>query len=230
MLNYYLNFTLLFCLSLSFSFAEEHHSFELVWEETQTAFDKIINNPFIQEMKSGELPSEKFLQYMEQDFYYLHHDLIAFKILRDLSENVFEQKYLNSVIMDIEHTILNIFSKYDGEALVNRRIFPESESYVAHILDAVNENYYYAAGSLMTCVFSYSFIANELFPSIDEDNLYYHWFKMYKEYSIESGVNYVNHILNNASEIEYQEFLRGFERSMELELHFWYGVHKFTTD
>lgn len=203
MLQKFLNSTLLFCFALSFSFAEEHHSFELVWEENQTAFNKIINNPFIQEMKTGELPSEKFLQYMEQDFYYLHNDLTAFKLLRDLSGNVFEKKYLNSVITDIEHEILNIFSKCEVEDLITRRIFPECEIYVAHLLDAVKTNYYYACGSLMTCIFSYPLIANELFPYIDESNPYYQWFKMYKEYSIENGINYVNHILNHASEIEY---------------------------
>lgn len=204
-------------------FAGENHSFEVVWDDICPFYKEIAAHPFIREMQSGELPYEKYLHYLQQDVFYLMHDAQAFRLTSEGSPSEFEKKYLEGIAVSEERKILELYVKH-MEGADNLKLLHECEIYANHLLEAANtQNYYYAAGSLMPCVVTYTFIANELFDQVDPTNIYFSWFKENKEISLLGAKEYINYILQRATEQEYQDFLKGFRISMLMESLFWEG-------
>ncbi len=205
--------------------SEEDHSFEAIWAEVQPTYQKIVQHPFVQEMTSGILPTEKFLTYNQQDVFYLLHNAYAFRQAAMFSPSSFEEKYLTQIAEKIEIELPKLYQLYI-EKITDFQPTRECELYIDHLLNAANSNnYYFATGSIMSCVVCFKYLAKDLYEKVNPLNPYFDWFESNKktENSVEKVKGFINYVLRNATEQEYQDFLKGFALSLNFEKAFWEG-------
>lgn len=216
-----LNLFVLMCVLIhSFIFSHESHSFENFWKEVQPSYEEIVRHPFIQEMVSGQLSPSKYLNYSQQDAFFMMMDCSSFESLSKIAPSSFEKSYLMNVARESEEVMPILYQKYIHNAS-DLKLWYEVEFYMMYLSDAVQSaSYHYAAGALMACMISYAYISNHLFDRIEPSNPYYHWFDENKNY-LSEAIEFVDYVLRQAKTEEYHDFVRGFMLSMNFESIFW---------
>ena len=142
-----------------------------------------------------------------------------------LSRSPFEEKYLTQIAEKIENQLPKLYQLYI-EKVTDFQPTKECELYIDHLLNAANSNnYYFATGSLMSCVVCFKYLANDLYEQVDPLSPYLDWFESNKQtdHSTENARGFINYVLRNATDQEYQDFLKGFALSLNFEKDFWEG-------
>lgn len=206
----------------------DQYTFEIVWEKATPLYHKILEHPFVVEMVEGSLPREKYHAYLQQDLLYLRYASEAFKMTAERTIDEQQKSFLLTVHHDIEKSIVDYIKEYKIKQEALDPVF-ECHVYREHIMQAANsQNYFYNTGVLVPCLVSYSYVANHFIDKIHPDNPYSRWFTQnYHEFEQTAvpAKNFINDLLRNANKAAYEEFLRGFKESMEMEILFWEGMY-----
>ncbi len=132
---------------------------------SQAIWDKCLETPFVQELKTGTLPMEKFKEYMIQDSIYLKHYARCYGKAIYCATTLKEiQMYYAALgfVTDTESVVrLNYLKKFgmtddDIEFITP---FPENQRYIDYLNDAAkSEDICEILMSILPCLLSYCYI------------------------------------------------------------------------
>ena len=197
-----------------------------------------IETPFVQELKKGTLPMEKFKQYIIQDSIYLKHYARVYgkaiyhsTILKDI------QLYYSilSFVTDSESAVRLSYLKQFG--LTDNDIegiapLPENQNYIDFMLDIAEEgNVCKILMAVLPCMLSYSYIFRKIAAEPETKKSRYWDFiadyanehyaddcKLWSDFAEEKCASLPSH--------ERKELTAIFEKASLMELNFWKMAYK----
>jgi thiaminase (transcriptional activator TenA) len=196
--------------------------------EARPIWDRIFAHQFLQEIKNGTLPEEKFRYYLAQDYLYLEGFARAvamtlakapdFQTLEELSHRV-----LTPVERPLHHKLL-AEAGVSPEDIQKAGHSPTNTAYVNHMLKTAS---LYGLGptaaALLPCPWTYHLLKDNVGAS--EHPLYSQWTAFYVAGYLESSVNawrgFVDAAAQQASQQELGAMREAFLTSSRYEYLFW---------
>ncbi|NLZ54492.1 MAG: transcriptional regulator [Thermoanaerobacteraceae bacterium] len=128
-----------------------------------------VESPFVQEVKNGTLPTEKFKHYMIQDSIYLKHYARVYgkaiyhsTILKDIQLFYSVLCFVTDTESAVRLKYLNQFGLTDDD-IENIEPLPENQNYIDFLLDIAEEgNVCKMLMAVLPCMLSYSYIFRKI--------------------------------------------------------------------
>ena len=209
---------------------------ERLFAATEEIWEAYYNHPFVQGIKDGTLPREKFRYYLIQDYLYLVDYAKVFALGAAKSQDMATMHMFAShckSILDYELAIHNGYMPLlgvDQEELDTTPMSMDNAAYTAYMLRvAYEEDAAAICVSILACAYSYEVIAKRMvseYPAcINENNYYADWLREYsgEEYA---GVNreliaLTNRLTAGYTEEQYRHLERIFVDCSRFEKLFW---------
>lgn len=197
--------------------------------DSDPIWKKILNHPFVVELYSGTLPSEKFRFYVLQDYNYLVADMRNFGMLASKAPSVSETKEM----LEIAH--LEATTELSGyESLLKKlgyniedavRVEPAliTTAYTSFLLATSSlKTFWEALAATVPCFWTYAEIYDHNEDRLKENNneLYVEWASVYSTRSYRELVNKMIALLNKA-DVEYEKLKKLFVTSSRYEQMYW---------
>lgn len=206
---------------------------DLVWEETQELFEKIIHHPFNQELKNGTLSEDSFRFYIYQDSLYLSDFARALAITgtRLASGSQFAEfltfaqnaLFVESVLHESYFKELSIHFT-SGKA-------PGCFSYTNYLLaTSANEPVEVAVAALLPCFIIYKKVGDYILANQAAPNPYQKWIDAYsgEEFarSVEMALGICNGLAEQASKDLLDKMTQAYTTATRLEYVFWDSAYR----
>lgn len=201
---------------------------------SKTQWDEYIFHPFVNQLEQGVLDIKKFQYYLIQDYYFLIEYGKTYGLLLSKLDNIDDMKF----VADLTNGLLNneidlhieFCKKWDID-IKNEKfdIDQNCKKYTDYVMDICNNKTpLEAMVALLPCMVGYAYIGKNL-KSIDPNNPYIEWAKMYSDDDFFSYaqlfVNIVERNFKN-SNIEFEKINEIFKTACELEKDFWDMCYK----
>lgn len=192
-----------------------------------------VDTPFVQELRKGTLPFEKFKQYMIQDSIYLKHYARIYgkamyhsTVLKDIQLYYFVLRFVTDTESAVRLSYLKQFGMTDDDI---ERIapLPENQDYIDFMLDiaeagSVNE----MLMSVLPCMLSYSYIFRKIASEPDtKKSKYWDFIEYYAAERYAEDCNrwcaFTDEKSDHSSVSEKAKLTAIFEKASLLELDFW---------
>ena len=192
-------------------------------------YNRIIQHPFIEEIKHGTLSRERFLFYLRQDAIYLNqYKTILQGISKKLTKSRHKTYFLNFIINTIKaekelHHFYKIYSSYD---IIEQSPSPICSYYIHYLTKQLtNKPIEVAVASILPCFVIYYQVGNHIYyDHIKENNPYQQWINTYSNEEFKISVNQAIFIANDlakkSSLTEQLNMTNSFIRGCELEYFF----------
>lgn len=192
-----------------------------------------LNTPFVQELKTGKLPREKFKQYMIQDSIYLKHYARVFGkaiyhsgALKDIQTYYSVLSFVNDSESAVRLDYLKQFDITDDDIELIAPL-PENKNYIDFMLEAAERgNVCEILMTVLPCMLSYGYIARELASEpITKDSQYWDFIQDYANDDCYEACkqleDFADSKCKNLSDAEKDELKSIFRKASLLELDFW---------
>ena len=196
--------------------------------EAEPIWRKIFAHPFLQEIKDGTLPLEKFQYYLGQDYHYLEGFGRAVAMTRAKAPN-------SSILEELSHRVMTPIERPLHHQLVaeagmsmddvqDAQRSPTNTAYVNHMLaTAAQHGLGATAASLLPCPWTYHLLRDELGAS--EHPLYSQWTAFYVagllQNSVDAWRSFVDREAQSAGPRELEAMREAFLTSSRYEYMFW---------
>ncbi len=206
------------------------------WEAIQPIYQEILKMPFIEELKNGTLPLEKFQFYMLQDAKYLEHYGRALAALGSKAED-------NEMALD--------FFEFGKNALIVERALHEAyfkqfklepnqeitiEPVCHHYIHFLKSTVAYdpievATAAILPCFWIYKEVGDHIYQNQNTDNNpYKNWIETYSGDEFAEGVKkalqYSNYMAENSTDKGRKAMLEAFIAASRLEFNFWDAAYR----
>ncbi|WP_313188948.1 thiaminase II [Sphingobacterium sp.] len=206
------------------------------WEAIQPIYQEILKMPFIEELKNGTLPLEKFQFYMLQDAKYLEHYGRALAALGSKAED-------NEMALD--------FFEFGKNALIVERALHEAyfkqfklepnqeitiEPVCHHYIHFLKSTVAYdpievATAAILPCFWIYKEVGDHIYQNQNtENNPYKNWIETYSGEEFAEGVKkalqYSNYMAENSTDKGRKAMLEAFIAASRLEFNFWDAAYR----
>lgn len=206
------------------------------WEAIQPIYQEILKMPFIEELKNGTLPLEKFQFYMLQDAKYLEHYGRALAALGSKAED-------NEMALD--------FFEFGKNALIVERALHEAyfkqfklepnqeitiEPVCHHYIHFLKSTVAYdpievATAAILPCFWIYKEVGDHIYQNQNTDNNpYKNWIETYSGEEFAEGVKkalqYSNYMAENSTDKGRKAMLEAFIAASRLEFNFWDAAYR----
>ncbi|MBV2225439.1 MULTISPECIES: thiaminase II [unclassified Sphingobacterium] len=206
------------------------------WEAIQPIYHEILKMPFIEELKNGTLPLEKFQFYMLQDAKYLEHYGRALAALGSKAED-------NEMALD--------FFEFGKNALIVERALHEAyfkqfklepnqeitiEPVCHHYIHFLKSTVAYdpievATAAILPCFWIYKEVGDHIYQNQNTDNNpYKNWIETYSGDEFAEGVKkalqYSNYMAENSTDKGRKAMLEAFIAASRLEFNFWDAAYR----
>jgi thiaminase/transcriptional activator TenA len=204
-------------------------------KDSHDIWKKIIEQPFVMELVTGDLPLKKFKFYILQDYHYLITAMKNFGIIASRTPSVEAMRE----VIDILH--LEAKSEFDGYIELLGRLgytlkdasriepIPVTVSYSSFLLSTSSlKSYAEAITSVLPCFWSYAEIADHHREklSTNKNQLYKEWGEVYGTDSYLSLVEKIKRLVNTAGEgFPYEKLKSQFIAASRYEYMFWDAVY-----
>ncbi len=196
--------------------------------ETQPIWRRIFGHPFLQEIRDGTLPLEKFQYYLSQDYLYLEGfaRTVAMALAKAPDSGKLEElsrRVLTPVERPLHHQLLAAADvSLDYIHTVGRS--PTNTAYVNHMIaTAARYGLGPTAAALLPCPWTYHELKDEIGPS--EHLLYSQWTGFYVAGFLQDSVNawrgFVDIAAEQAGPQELAAMREAFRISSQYEYMFW---------
>jgi thiaminase/transcriptional activator TenA len=194
--------------------------------ETASICKEIINHPFNHGMRNGDLHSEKFSYYSEQDLLYLRELKCRYTTLAAKAPPQYRGDFLNYADSTLicEQEMLQFLEKTFS---FNKTGFiaPATLGYINHLLhNCTNEPFEVAVASLLPCFTVYRDIGLSFRHNPSANNPYAPWNEAYscKDFSdsVNRAVEIFDELADNANEATRQKMLKVYGVSCRFEWRF----------
>ncbi len=206
------------------------------WEAILPIYQEILKMPFIEELKNGTLPLEKFQFYMLQDAKYLENYGRALAALGSKAAD-------NEMALD--------FFEFGKNALIVERALHEAyfkqfklepnqeitiEPVCHHYLHFLKSTVAYdpievATAAILPCFWIYKEVGDHIYQNQNtENNPYKNWIETYSGEEFAEGVKkalkYSNYMAENSTEKGRKAMLEAFIAASRLEFNFWDAAYR----
>jgi len=196
--------------------------------EAEPIWRKIFAHPFLQEIKDGTLPLEKFQYYLGQDYHYLEGfgRAVAMTLAKAPNSSILEE-LSHRVMTPIErplHHQLVAEARMSMDDVQDAQRSPTNTAYVNHMLaTAAHHGLGATAASLLPCPWTYHLLRDELGAS--EHPLYSQWTAFYVagllQNSVDAWRSFVDREAQSAGPRELEAMREAFLTSSRYEYMFW---------
>ena len=202
-------------------------------KETQEIWDKCVASPFVQELKTGVLPMEKFKEYMIQDSIYLKHyariygqAIYQASTLRDIQMYYSVLSFVNDTESEVRLSYLKQFGMTDDDIEFIMPL-PENQNYIDFMVDSAESgNSLEILMAVLPCMLSYSYVFKKIGsePMI-KDSQYYDFISDYAGAEMETicqqWSDFADEKCQHITDTEKTKLLAIFKKGSLLELDFW---------
>ena len=209
--------------------------------DSREIWDKCVNAPFVQGLKTGNLPIEKFKEYMIQDSIYLKHYARVYgqaiyqaSTLRDIQMYYSVLSFVNDTESAVRINYLKQFGLSDDDIEFITPL-PENQNYIDFMVDIASQgNSLEILMAVLPCMLSYSYIF-KIIGSEDGVNHspYYDFISDYMTSEMEEicqkWTDFADEKCQQLSDDEKGKLIKIFRKGSLLELDFWkmaYGGEK----
>ena len=208
------------------------------WQSIQPLFQKILDMPFIQELKDGTLPLEKFQFYMLQDAKYLEHYGRALAALgskaadNKMALDFFEFGKNALVVESALHEAY--FDQFGLQAHQEITIEPICHHYIHFLKSTVAfDSVEVATAAILPCFWIYKEVGDHILETQNSsNNPYKNWIDTYSGDEFAEGVKlaiaYTDVMAENSTEEKRKLMLAAFKTASKLEFMFWDAAYKNT--
>lgn len=209
---------------------------EHVWKDIQPLYNKILAMPFIQELKGGTLPLEKFQFYMLQDAKYLEHYGRALAALgskatdNDMALDFFEFGKNALVVEKALHEAY--FQQFGLEQQQEITIEPTCHHYIHFLKSTVAfDPIEVATAAILPCFWIYKEVGDYILGQQTGDaNPYKNWIDTYSGEEFAEGVKkalaYTDLLAENTTQQIREAMKQSFITASELEFMFWDAAYQ----
>ena len=208
------------------------------WQSIQPLFQEILDMPFIQELKDGTLPLEKFQFYMLQDAKYLEHYGRALAALgskaadNKMALDFFEFGKNALVVESALHEAY--FEQFGLQAHQEITIEPICHHYIHFLKSTVAfDPIEVATAAILPCFWIYKEVGDHILETqSSSNNPYKNWIDTYSGDEFAEGVKlaiaYTDVMAENATAEKRKLMLEAFKTASKLEFMFWDAAYKNT--
>ncbi len=208
------------------------------WQSIQPLFQEILEMPFIQELKDGTLPLEKFQFYMLQDAKYLEHYGRALAALgskapdNKMALDFFEFGKNALVVESALHEAY--FEQFGLQAHQEITIEPICHHYIHFLKSTVAfDPIEVATAAILPCFWIYKQVGDHILETQNSsNNPYKNWIDTYSGDEFAEGVKlaitYTDAMAENSTAEKRKLMLEAFKTASKLEFMFWDAAYKNT--
>ncbi|WP_409149745.1 thiaminase II [Sphingobacterium sp. BS-2] len=206
------------------------------WEAIQPIYQEILKMPFIEELKNGTLPLEKFQFYMLQDAKYLEHYGRALAALgskaadNEMALDFFEFGKNALIVERALHEAY--FKQFNLEPNQEITIEPVCHHYIHFLKSTVAyDPIEVATAAILPCFWIYKEVGDHIYQNQNtENNPYKNWIETYSGEEFAEGVKkalqYSNDMAENSTEKGRKAMLEAFIAASRLEFNFWDAAYR----
>lgn len=206
------------------------------WEAIQPIYHEILKMPFIEELKNGTLPLEKFQFYMLQDAKYLEHYGRALATLgskaadNEMALDFFEFGKNALIVERALHEAY--FKQFNLEPNQEITIEPVCHHYIHFLKSTVAyDPIEVATAAILPCFWIYKEVGDHIYQNQNtENNPYKNWIETYSGEEFAEGVKkalqYSNYMAENSTEKGRKAMLEAFIAASRLEFNFWDAAYR----
>ena len=201
--------------------------------EAKPIWDRIFSHPFLQEIKEGTLPLEKFQYYLTQDYLYLEGfaRTVAMALAKAPDAQTLEElshRVLTPVERPLHHKLMEAAQvTYDDIERIGRS--PTNTAYVNHMIKTAS---LYGLGptaaALLPCPWTYHLLKDAVGAS--EHPIYSQWSAFYVagllQNSVDAWRGFVDSAAEHANSQELEAMREAFMTSSQYEYLFWEMAYK----
>ncbi|WP_433895157.1 thiaminase II [Sphingobacterium mizutaii] len=206
------------------------------WEAILPIYQEILKMPFIEELKNGTLPLEKFQFYMLQDAKYLEHYGRALAALgskaadNEMALDFFEFGKNALIVERALHEAY--FKQFNLEPNQEITIEPVCHHYIHFLKSTVAyDPIEVATAAILPCFWIYKEVGDHIYQNQNtENNPYKNWIETYSGEEFAEGVKkalqYSNDMAENSTEKGRNAMLEAFIAASRLEFNFWDAAYR----
>ena len=206
------------------------------WLSIEPLFNKILVMPFIQQLKDGSLPIEKFRYYMLQDAKYLeHYGRVLAALGSKASDNRMALDFFefgkNALV--VERTLHEFyFNQFGLSSQEEIKIEPVCHHYIHYLKSTVLfDTIEVATAAILPCFWIYKEVGDYILKKQNStDNPYQNWINTYSGDEFAEGVKkaiaYTDKLAINTTIENKKLMLEAFNIASKLEYMFWDAAYK----
>lgn len=201
-----------------------------LWEDNYEIALLSLNTKFVQGLKNGSLPKNKFQEYLAQDYFFLETFAKAYGLAVSKSKDKYAIRKLSELLMGVSEELIlhETYAKEWDIDLSNNCIKKATKNYTDFLEDTSKRLSSVEIMFAMTpCMRLYSWIGKSLYKD-DFDIKYQEWIITYSDESFEKLANSLENLIDTNKEtydINLAKYL--YRRAMELELDFFNAYSDF---
>ena len=206
------------------------------WEAIQPIYQEILKMPFIEELKNGTLPLEKFQFYMLQDAKYLEHygrALAALGAKAEDNEMALDFFEFGKNALIVERALHEAyFKQFNLEPNQEITIEPVCHHYIHFLKSTVAyDPIEVATAAILPCFWIYKEVGDHIYQTQNTDNNpYKNWIETYSGDEFAEGVKkalqYSNYMAENSTDKGRKAMLEAFIAASRLEFNFWDAAYR----
>ena len=203
-----------------------------LWESNIKIAFLCLETKFVQGIKYGNLPKNKFQSYVAQDYYFLKSFAKAYESSIVKIKNKKSSKTLNDLLIGVSEELIlhkSYAKKWDID--LNTNILETATKKYTDFLDELSQNgsYIEIIHAMTPCMRLYSWIGKRLYNgNISEDNPYKEWVLTYSDDSFETLAKSLENLIDQYNE-NYDDDKTNdlYREAMKLELAFFENYSQF---
>ena len=206
------------------------HLSNKLWEENLYLAKLSLKTKFVQNLKNGSLPKEKFQLYVAQDYFFLESFARAYGLAVSKANNKNTIRILSELLLGVSQELLlheDYAKKWDINLNTNF-IEYSTKKYIDFLREVSQKNNLIEIlCSMAPCMRLYSWIGNSLSKDV-ENNPYHEWIKTYSDKNFENLAKSLEDLIDQNDNINSFNGLNYFyKKAMELELEFFNAYSDF---
>lgn len=205
------------------------------WSQIADIRDAIHNHPFIMELKSGHLSTERFCRYIGQDRFYLADFSRVLSLLSaraPSAEARFEFSHGARTAVEVEKALhQNILQTLGGTMVPETEPNPACLGYTSYLLGlAATRSFEEAVAGILPCFWIYCDVGEALAPFNAPQHPYAAWIRTYSDPSFLEATARMQRIADRAAEqvarAQVQRMLHAFVVASRYEWMFWDNAYR----
>mgnify|MGYP001189334723 CR=1 FL=1 len=201
-----------------------------LWEDNIYLAEKSLQTKFVQNLKSGTLPKEKFQLYVVQDYFFLECFARAYGLAVSKAQDKQMIKLLSELLLGVSQELVlhDSYAKKWGINLKFKSIEPATKNYTDFLKEVSQQNNLIEIMCAMApCMRLYAWIGKSLENDVI-NNPYKEWIETYSDKSFENLAKKLENLIDNSTQSSKGHNLNYFyKKAMELELSFFNAYSDF---